>query len=105
MLLGVPSATLNGSAAWIIMTGTTLSVRGYNSLIAKIVPLTVASRSADLIPYMLVRAGGPLGMHGETRGSTFWPHPGALISLLVCQSCPMHMPAHLYLRAGQAGHA
>ena len=56
VLLGVPSSTLNGSAAWIIMTGTTLSLHGYNSLIAKIVPLTAASRSADLIPYMLVRA-------------------------------------------------
>ena len=54
MLLSLPSSSL-GLPVWIIMTGTTQSLRGYNRLIAKIVPLTSASRSADLIPYMVVR--------------------------------------------------
>lgn len=52
-LLSLPSNGL-GSPVWIIMTGTTTQLRGYNRLISKIVPLTAASRSADLIPYMVV---------------------------------------------------
>ncbi len=57
-LLSLPQNGL-GSPVWIIMTGTTTALRGYNRLISKIVPLTAASRSADLIPYMVVslRAG------------------------------------------------
>ena len=54
MLLSLPSTGL-GMPVWIILTGTTTALRGYNRLIAKIVPLTAASRSADLIPYMVVR--------------------------------------------------
>ena len=52
-LLSLPQNGL-GSPVWIIMTGTTTALRGYNRLISKIVPLTAASRSADLIPYMVV---------------------------------------------------
>lgn len=53
-LLSLPKDGL-GSPVWIIMTGTTTALRGYNRLISRIVPLTAASRSADLIPYMVVR--------------------------------------------------
>ncbi|KAK9904880.1 hypothetical protein WJX75_004665 [Coccomyxa subellipsoidea] len=51
-LLSLPQNGL-GSPVWIIMTGTTTQLRGYNRLISKIVPLTAASRSADLIPFMV----------------------------------------------------
>jgi hypothetical protein len=54
-LLSLPQNGL-GSPVWIIMTGTTTQLRGYNRLISKIVPLTAASRSADLIPFMVVGA-------------------------------------------------
>ncbi len=59
MLLSLPSTGL-GMPVWIILTGTTTALRGYNRLIAKIVPLTAASRSADLIPFMVVRAAALL---------------------------------------------
>ena len=68
-LLGLPSSALNGSAAWIIMTGTTLSVRGYNNLLDKVVPLANASRSANLIPYMQVCVDA-----FTTKGGMYWPH-------------------------------
>lgn len=59
-LLSLPQNGL-GSPVWIIMTGTTTQLRGYNRLISKIVPLTAASRSADLIPFMVV--GAPMCPH------------------------------------------
>lgn len=56
-LLSLPQGTV-GSPIWLIMTGITTGIQGYNRLISKIVPLTAAARSIDLIPFMVV--GHPL---------------------------------------------
>ncbi|KAK9832694.1 hypothetical protein WJX81_001038 [Elliptochloris bilobata] len=50
-LVSVPPAELT-QAIWIGMSGTTLGLRGYQELIANLVPLTAASRSKDLVPNM-----------------------------------------------------
>lgn len=54
-LLSLPQSAL-GTPVWIIMTGTTSGSKGYNRFFSKIVPLTSAQRSADLIPFMVVSA-------------------------------------------------
>ena len=51
-LLSLPQGP--GSPIWLIMTGATTGIQGYNRLISKVVPLTAAARSVDLIPYMVV---------------------------------------------------
>ena len=51
-LLSLPQGP--GSPIWLIMTGVTTGIQGYNRLISKIVPLTAAARSVDLIPFMVV---------------------------------------------------
>ena len=53
-LLSLPQGTV-GNPIWLIMTGVTTGIQGYNRLISKIVPLTAAARSIDLIPFMVVR--------------------------------------------------
>ena len=67
-LLSLPQGTV-GNPIWLIMTGVTTGIQGYNRLISKIVPLTAAARSIDLIPFMVVR---PL-----TRASPEGPHSTA----------------------------
>ncbi len=52
-LLNLPQNQL-GTPVWIIMTGTTTGAQGYNRFFSKIVPLTSAQRSVDLIPFMVV---------------------------------------------------
>ena len=51
-LLSLPQGP--GNPIWLIMTGVTTGIQGYNRLISKIVPLTAAARSVDLIPFMVV---------------------------------------------------
>ena len=74
VLLSLPPSNL-GQPVWIILTGTTRSLRGYNRLIAKIVPLTAASRSADLIPYMVVRCFSGLLLCTPRLPLAFTLHP------------------------------
>ena len=52
-LLSLPQGNI-GMPIWLIMTGITTGIQGYNRLISKIVPLTAAARSIDLIPFMVV---------------------------------------------------
>lgn len=52
-LLSLPQGPV-GSPIWLIMTGVTTGIQGYNRLISRIVPLTAAARSVDLIPFMVV---------------------------------------------------
>ena len=52
-LLSLPQGNV-GMPIWLIMTGITTGIQGYNRLISKIVPLTAAGRSIDLIPFMVV---------------------------------------------------
>ena len=52
-LLSLPQGPV-GSPIWLIMTGGTTGIQGYNRLISRIVPLTAAARSVDLIPFMVV---------------------------------------------------
>ena len=52
-LLNLPSDQL-GSPVWLIMTGTTIGIRGYNTFLAKIEPLTGKVHFADLVPFMVV---------------------------------------------------
>ena len=104
-LLSLPQGTV-GNPIWLIMTGVTTGIQGYNRLISKIVPLTAAARSVDLIPFMVVR---PL-----TRGSPKGPHSIAdpLSPLLEASNClpreflpssKSHLDDHLKDRGAGAG--
>ena len=75
-LLSLPQGP--GSPIWLIMTGVTTGIQGYNRLISKIVPLTAAARSVDLIPFMVV--GCPIRLLTRV---TSWPqYHGGCLSLL-----------------------
>jgi len=43
-------------------------LRGYQELIANLVPLTATARSKDLVPYMAVRAAGSKTLTGYCTG-------------------------------------
>ena len=58
---------------WLIMTGITTGIQGYNRLISKIVPLTAAARSIDLIPFMVVSSHHINKLHAAHRPTLEFP--------------------------------